>query len=240
MSKFILLIIVLSTFSTNLYSLQDGKKTLLQIQEQSNNSDNTSSEEVQYNPNANQFTPDQDSSFYRALRLNIPITTRLDYGLKYSSLNWELREKLSEGKTLNFAFRELQEKYPDLLMPSEVDILHRQIAIASSFDVPYTNTFMQTGMRLNLSDISRFIGLTGDYRPIIFYSIDYVAEVQVLVYSISASVVATLFDGVQKPGNYELAWNGRDENGKKMPAGDYIMEVRVGNAKYIRKRCELK
>lgn len=199
------------------------------------NQDN--SNQTQYNPNAVQFSPEQDSAYVRAMRMNIPLATRFELGLRLSSLNWELREKISEGKTLNFAFKELQEKYPDLLMPSAVDVMHHKINIASSFDVPYTTTFLQTAARLSMQDVSRFLGLTGDYRPIIFYSLDYTAEVQVLVYSISASVVATLFDGVQKPGSYELSWNLRDDNGKKMPAGDYIMEVRVGNAKYIRKRC---
>lgn len=201
------------------------------------NQNGDSANQTQYNPNAAQFSPEQDSAFYRALRLNIPQSARFELGLKLSSINWELREKISEGKSLNYAFKELQEKYPDLLMPSDIDRVNHTINIANSFEVPYTTTFLQTAARLSMQDVSRFLGLTGDYRPLIFYSIDYTAEVQVLVYSISASVVAVLFDGVQKPGSYELNWNGRNDKGKKMPAGDYIMEVRVGNTKYIRKRC---
>jgi hypothetical protein len=220
--------------SSVLLAQEQNKRTLLE-----KNEEDDEGSEVQYDPNVNRYDPSQDSAYFRALRLNIPLTTRFQYEMQFSDIEWELREKLTEGKSLQYAFKELQERYPDLLMPSAVDIVHRDIALERSFEIPFANTWMRHGARFNLQDIGRLLGITNDYRPEISYSLDFNAEVKVLVYSISASVVATIYDGMQRAGSYKFAWNGRDDNGKKMPKGDYIIEVRVGEAKYIRKRCIL-
>jgi flagellar hook assembly protein FlgD len=38
---------------------------------------------------------------------------------------------------------------------------------------------------------------------------------------------------------YELEWDGRDDKGRAMPAGDYVIEVRVGTDETYRKRVVL-
>lgn len=230
-------IIIIISFVANFQSFaqEKSKRTLLETDTR-----NSDAGEVQYNPNANKFSPQQDSLYYRALRLNIPLTTRFKFELQYSNIQWELRKEMSKGKSLKYAFKELQKNYPDILMPSEVDVVHREAMITNSFMIPYSTSYFRNGARFQMESVGRLLGITKDYRPIIQYTIDYNAEVQVVVYSVSASVIATVFDGKQKPGNYEIAWNGRDDNGKKMPTGDYIMEVRIGSEKFIRKKVILK
>ena len=224
----ILPLILLIITSGKLNSFQRELPELMQQNEEES--------KTQYNPNANPYSASQDSAFAKALRLNIHLSTRFYYNLKYSELKWELQEEMSKGKPYDYALRELQKKYPDLLAPRAVDVVHQEIAIASALEVPFTTPYNPYGVKINMGDIGRFLGITADYTPTIQYNLDLNANVEVLVYSISASVIATLFDGKQSPGSYKISWNGRDEKGKKMPSGDYIMEVRVGDVQYIRKR----
>jgi len=83
-------------------------------------------------------------------------------------------------------------------------------------------------MKVALGDIAQFFGLAEDVSPVIKYNLDFATEVQIVIYSVNASVVATLFDGHQPAGNYSITWNGRDDKGRKLPSGDYVAEVRIG------------
>ncbi|MER3329064.1 MAG: FlgD immunoglobulin-like domain containing protein, partial [Candidatus Kapaibacterium sp.] len=65
-------------------------------------------------------------------------------------------------------------------------------------------------------------------------------EVEVVIYSIQAVVVATIFKGHLPPGSYQRTWTGRDENGRKLPPGDYIGEVRIKGENSYRKQIILR
>jgi flagellar hook assembly protein FlgD len=55
----------------------------------------------------------------------------------------------------------------------------------------------------------------------------------------NAVIIATMFDGIQSPGDFTYTWNGRDDSGRLLPVGDYVGEVRIGKEKLIRKRIYL-
>jgi flagellar hook assembly protein FlgD len=114
-----------------------------------------------------------------------------------------------------------------------------QINVANSFYVPFVQTYNPSSIQIPFETIGNLLGLTEDVSPEIKYDIDFNADVTVVVYSTRATVVATIFSGRQIPGHYEFKWNFRDDNGRLMPSGDYVAEVRVGNYKFIRKKITI-
>jgi len=90
-----------------------------------------------------------------------------------------------------------------------------------------------------LATLARVLGLSEDLSPTIRYEVPEVTRVQVLVFSAQALLVATLVDGVQRPGRYVVRWNGRDDAGRALPPGDYVAEVRLGNGQRFYKRIRL-
>lgn len=51
--------------------------------------------------------------------------------------------------------------------------------------------------------------------------------VLIRIYNINGQLVITLVNDFKKAGKYTILWNGKDENGLKMPTGIYVIEMRV-------------
>jgi hypothetical protein len=60
------------------------------------------------------------------------------------------------------------------------------------------------------------------------------------VYNILGQKVRTLVDEVKMPGNYEVIWNGKDDQGKEVASGIYFCKLTVGSYQKIRKMVLLK
>ncbi|MCX6156100.1 MAG: hypothetical protein NT007_18280 [Candidatus Kapabacteria bacterium] len=182
------------------------------------------------------YTRMQDTNFKKALTLRIPISARLDYDLIATRNDWESYFSNIKPSPFENARRNLLENFYRYMQPSEQEIVQHQIGIEKSLEVPGIKTLMKGGLSVPFSTIASLLGMTEDVSPEINYTIENFTDIEVVVYSIQAVVVSTLFKGTQPPGSYNLRWNGRDDDGRRMPNGDYIMEVRIGSEKYIRKR----
>jgi hypothetical protein len=216
------------------YSLDDKQGTILRI-------DTVKTEKEDYLPSSYNgeeiiFTPAQDSAYYRALRSNVTSSTRIWNDLHLTQYTWYEYLKNIKKSDVAIAMESLSSLPKEYFLPDPTEVVQREINIANAFYVPYVNTYSRNGLRVSFADIGSFLGVTEDVSPEISYRLDKSTNVMVVIYSISAVVIAKLFDGNQPSGNYTLNWNGRDDNGKKMPPGDYIAEVRIANEKYIRKR----
>ena len=119
-------------------------------------------------------------------------------------------------------------------------IVQREVNLMRAFEVPYARTYNPYGIRVPLSAIGQFLGLTEDYSGAIQFQVENYTEVEIVIYSIQAVVVATIFKGYLPAGTYERTWTGRDENGRKLAPGDYVGEVRIKGERSIRKRIILK
>lgn len=184
------------------------------------------------------YTKEQDSLFNMYISNSIPFRTKLYNGLQFSNSLWLLQRELNKGTPWQIALQNLRNIPQELFIPSGVEMVHRQLAIKNSFYIPYMNSGPRPGL-FYLDDAAKLLGLIEDLSPEIHYTLDFSTDVEIVIYSISSTVVATLFNGRQVPGSYTFTWNGRDKNGQVMPKGDYIAEVRVGKEKYIRKRIYL-
>ena len=187
-----------------------------------------------------EYTPEQDSAFNQAVRMRLPASVLLQNNLNYSDRLYTFEKYIRSGKRLDEAINDIKNTPREFFTPTGNEIVQRRIALENAFHVPFVNTLPKiSGFQIPVSQIAALLGLIEDVSPDIKYSIDYTVEVEVVVYSVKAVVIATMFKGIQPPGSYKLTWNGRDENGRKAESGDYIAEVIIGKEKYIRKRIFL-
>jgi tetrahydromethanopterin S-methyltransferase subunit G len=182
------------------------------------------------------FTPAQDSAYLEALKLKLPLDVRLRNFLFLSQNNWHLFLEEQRATPLSKIAENINSIPKELLAPTGNEQVQRLEDIERSLSFPGGTGWQRYGLKIPMSLIGGLLGLTEDVSPEINYSIDYVADVEVVVYSVQAVVISTIFKGKQNPGKYTFTWNGRNDSGKKMMYGDYIAEVRIGNTKYIRKR----
>lgn len=186
------------------------------------------------------YTPEQDSAFQRALDLQIPFSLRARLDLELSEPLWRYMTKQYEKNPWVAALKSLENLPEGTFSPGDVEKTLREINIINSMYVPFVRTYSPYGAKLDFETIGRFLGLVEDVSPTIKYTLSVTAEVEIVIYSVQAIAVATIFKGVQSPGNYTITWNTKDDNGRQQPPGDYIAEIRIGQDKYVRKRIVLK
>ena len=185
------------------------------------------------------FTPEQDSAYYRALRLHTPAGTLAQQHARMYSSAWASIQEQAKRSPWEIARQNL-EIPPEYFKPSSQDIAAYNYNIARSQDIP--GTLPKTagaGLQVPLSSIWAFFGLTEDVSPVIRYDVEYSMNVEVVIYSPQARVIAVLLKMYQPTGKYQITWNGRDEKGRQMPTGDYVAEVRLGEERFVRKRIQI-
>mgnify|MGYP000032737819 CR=1 FL=1 len=188
-----------------------------------------------------QFTPEQDSAYVRELRSALPPAARFAAALRASQAQWERLQEQALPTAWQSALRNLQLRQ-ELLSPDAQELVQYQYALQQAQALPNPTLRRTPGATaaIPLETIARFLGLSEDLSPRISYGVPAVARVQVLVYSVQALRVATLLDEVQRPGRYELTWNGRDDQGRALPPGDYVAEIRIGELLRYYKRIRLR
>jgi hypothetical protein len=67
------------------------------------------------------------------------------------------------------------------------------------------------------------------------YSLAERMSVSLRVYDVSGKCVTELMDGVKEPGRYSLTWNGRTDEGKRLPQGLYFCRFEAGDYNRTRK-----
>lgn len=186
------------------------------------------------------FTPEQDSAYARMMRLGIPPGTLAQIHAKMFAHGWDVEQKNADKQPWQVAMKML-ELPPEYFLPSGRERVMSAYNIAQSQYVPNLSPYKNPnpGMQISLSSIAAFLGIEEDVSPVMQYVLDYATEVQIVIYSPQAKVIATIFDGRQAPGKYRITWNGRDDTGRRMPPGDYVSEVRIGKERFVRKRITL-
>ena len=180
----------------------------------------------------------QDSAYYKAMRIRIPASVRLNNDMQNLAMAWAREQSIAQEQPWESAQRNMQIP-SEFLKPSQVEMVLRQEMIQRAQYVPYVNTLPRGGFTVGLNTIGVFLGVTEDVSPDIKFSIDRTDDVEITVFSIQAVAVATVFKGELKSGSYNYIWNFRDDKGRSMPSGDYIAEVRVGRTKFFRKRITI-
>ena len=188
------------------------------------------------------YAPEQDELYRRMRELHIDSHSRFAIASQESADEWLLPTG-TEGSDIWV----LAERYLDLpasvYSPTAEMMVQHQLMMSRSADMGNIGLPRSTnlpGLQVPLSDIAAVLGFTKDVSPTIRYTVPFPAQVSIVIYSPQAKVIATLVDQKLAAGAYQRTWNGRDDNGKPMPAGDYIGEVRIGKTAVMRKYIQLK
>ena len=187
----------------------------------------------------NTFTPEQDSAYYRMLRLGIAPGTLAQMHAKIIAMGIANMREQEQENPFVIALRNL-DLPAEYYQPRSEDIVQREEMIARSQAIPTGRPGgPRGGISIGLNEIATFFGLAEDVSPVIRYMVEFTMQVKVIVYSTAAREVALMFQGLQTAGTYQLTWNGRDDKGRPMPSGDYVAEVRLGNDRFVRKRITI-
>jgi hypothetical protein len=229
MIKSISLLLIL--FQITIFAQNEDVKTILKKKQQRSSFDvfTKDSSDTKIPGLDNRTTEAQDSAYAQAMRMTLPIELRLRYDLM--NIGYTLISLDPEAEKTGMDYIPTDAFKPDPNM-----IVQRQENLMRAFEVPYARTYNPYGVRLSFADIGSFFGLTEDYSGNIKFKVDNYTEVEVVIYSIQAVVVATIFKGHLPPGSYQRTWTGRDENGRKLPPGDYVGEVRIKGENSYRKQ----
>lgn len=173
------------------------------------------------------FTPAQDSAFYYQTSINIPVRNRLDLDLRDSYKAWSAYMEILAGKPWQTAMRHMREIPESILKPTPVEMATYQHHIRQSMYVPGVRTLPPLGTGFSMEAIKGFLGVSRDFSPVVNYRLEYISDVEIVVYSIKAIIINTIFKGKQPPGEYSVKWNGRNDDGSPQPSGDYVIEVRI-------------
>lgn len=188
---------------------------------------------------ARSIFPEQDTFYLRALQLELPPSVRLALDVQRVMSDFELIRRKSELESPWQAALRNMTLSQRVFTPDPREIVQRQVAIASATSMPIWRTGQSAPVSIPVSAIGSFLGLTEDVSPRISYRVRQTAYVQAVVYSTTALIVRRLFAGEQRPGVYDLEWDGRDDKGRSLPEGDYVIEVRIGTENIVRKRVVL-
>jgi hypothetical protein len=72
------------------------------------------------------------------------------------------------------------------------------------------------------------------------YQLAAAGQVSLKVYNVAGQLVRTLTEGTVLPGYYSQTWNGRDNRGRKIASGIYIMRLVSGGQERTRKLVKIK
>jgi flagellar hook assembly protein FlgD len=74
----------------------------------------------------------------------------------------------------------------------------------------------------------------------IHYGLPETQNVRIMIYSLLGQEVAVLLNTIQSPGNYRIPWNGKDQQGKDLPSGVYLIRLQVGDTQLVKKAMLLR
>ncbi len=97
-------------------------------------------------------------------------------------------------------------------------------------DIYYTNSDMITKVNELVVSFLPFSVFPNPFKENIAIQFDLIDEkkVSVKIYTIHGKLINTVLDENKSPGKYEILWNGRDENGKEVSNGLYLIRLQAG------------
>lgn len=184
------------------------------------------------------YTAAQDSAYRAALDAPLSGNVRFAHDARTLSYSIETKSRIAPQESAWEAIARTMNVPSSIFAPTAQEIVQNRINIANAQYVPGILLYpMGTGnMQVNLGDIAKIFGLQEDVSPRIRYTVDETTEIEIVIYSPQARIITSLFNGIQAPGQYEISWNGQDDQGRPVYPGDFIAEVRIGTDRIARKR----
>ena len=77
-------------------------------------------------------------------------------------------------------------------------------------------------------------------RTVIRYGLPFRCRIRLVVYNLEGQEVRELVDGWREGGYYLVTWDGKDENGKNVSTGVYLVRMEAGRFSQVKKIVLLK
>jgi hypothetical protein len=180
----------------------------------------------------------QDTNYFRALRLKIPPSARFSLDAQRAMTNLEIVRKRAAETPWQIALQNMQVNR-DFYTPDAREQVQRQVAIANAMQAPIVRPQQVLSFSPTFRQIGTFLGISEDVSPRLKYTVQEGGNIKVVVYNMSATRIATIFDKYHRPGTYEVTWNLKDDKGNEQNNGDYVMEVLAGDKTIARKRVAI-
>jgi flagellar hook assembly protein FlgD len=71
------------------------------------------------------------------------------------------------------------------------------------------------------------------------YDLDHAGAVEVSVFNLLGQKVRTLYSGLELPGRKQVTWDGRDDGGRPVASGVYVVQLRLGDQRLHRRLLRL-
>ena len=95
----------------------------------------------------------------------------------------------------------------------------------------YLSTCQQLGINQTIKPESYTVlqNFPNPFNPFtqITFTLEEFGEFSVRIFNLRGNLVKELKKGIGSPGSYQLTWNSEDENGKKVPSGVYICQLKT-------------
>ena len=180
-----------------------------------------------------QYSPLQDSAYKEALKENIPVSQRIRETL--GIIDILILQNSKPKSNWEIARNNLNQIPSEYYNADPVEVVNREIMFQQSQYAPFVRSYSQYGAKISMSEVMNLLGFNQDFSPNISYELDHHSKVKIVIYSIQAVAIATIFEGIQEPGSYTKTWNQRDDNGRFMPPGEYVAEVKIDNRRLVMK-----
>lgn len=242
--RFYSLVGIFLLFSTTQYSFATGTKDSVHSSLLLRDSISTASRQTLEQPTGTTtpgdypFSPAQDRRFYESLAL--PLSPQLRF-------RFDVRRVFDEILALPAVIPTAIEiarqnvSVQSLISPLEMpEIREYKEHLSHSFSIPGIKTF---GVLPGLFEAGNLGFITDtfheDVTPVLRYTLNEPAFVNVSVFSQQAARVQLLFQGLQEIGSYSRVWNGRNDDGMKVATGDYVGIVAIGTKTALHKRIRV-
>lgn len=184
------------------------------------------------------YSTAQDSAYRQALNVTTSVRVRFSHDVRTLAYTMETTSRIVPQESAWEAIARTMNVPSSIYAPTAQEIVQNRINIANAQYVPGILLYpMGSGnLQVNLGDIASMLGLQEDVSPRIRYTVDETTEIEIVIYSTQARIVASLFSGIQAPGQYDIVWSGQDDQGRPVYPGDYVAEVRIGTGRIARKR----
>ena len=114
---------------------------------------------------------------------------------------------------------------------------------AGSYSISANRSYIATGIEQNTKNklVPLELALEQNYpnpfnpSTTIRYDLPETQHAKITVFSLLGQEIAELVNMTQSPGSYRVVWNGKDQQGKDMPSGMYLIRLQAGSSQLVRK-----
>jgi len=125
----------------------------------------------------------------------------------------------------------------------DLDLSEVILASPKAQTIPLAKTIGEIRVTQNLPKVFKVEpNYPNPFNPetVIKYQIPKSSQVLIKVYNLNGQEIRTLESSVKEPGYYQIIWNGRNDDGKLVASGEYILSVLAGEFTHTRKMVFLK